>query len=107
MRHSAAFHRSMAASWMAGTESAYELEWHHGNAVFADIPESTKAQAAVRGYDPDRLERGRSHLHERFRSFTPAEVRYYGPYGVLSEMNLFDINEGCGLLATLATGRWD
>ncbi len=75
------------------TESAYELEWHHGNAVFADIPESTKAQAAVRGYDPDKLERGRCHLHERFRSLTPAEVRYYGPYGVLSEMNLFDINE--------------
>ena len=75
------------------TESAYELVWHHGNAVFADIPESTKAQAAVRGYDPDRLERGRRHLHERFRSLTPAEVRYYGTYGVLSEMNLFDINE--------------
>ena len=75
------------------TESAYELEWHHGNAVFADIPESTKAQAAIRGYDPDRLERGRRHLHERFRNLTPAEVRYYGAYGVLSEMNLFDINE--------------
>ena len=75
------------------TESAYELEWHHGNAVFADIPESTNAQAAIRGYDPDKLERGRSHLHNRFRSLTPAEVRYYGAYGVLSEMNLFDINE--------------
>ena len=53
------------------TESAYELEWHHGNAVFADIPESTKAQAAVRGYDPDRLERGRYHLQERFRILPP------------------------------------
>ena len=28
-----------------------------------------------------------------FRNLTPAEVRYYGAYGVLSEMNLFDINE--------------
>ena len=57
------------------------------------FPESIKAQAAIRGYDPDKLERGRCHLHERFRSLTPAEVRYYGPYGVLSEINLFDINE--------------
>jgi hypothetical protein len=75
------------------TESAYELRRHHGNAVFADIPESTKRQATVRGYDAAKLERGMLHLRKRFQSFTPAEVHYYGPYGFLSEMNLFDINE--------------
>jgi len=75
------------------TESAYELRRHHGNAVFSDISESTKAQAAARGYDAAKLERGMLHLRERFRSFTPAQVRYYGAYGVLSAMNLFDINE--------------
>ena len=32
-------------------------------------------------------------MHQRFQSFTPAEVDYYGDYGVLSELNLFDINE--------------
>ena len=47
----------------------------------------------ARGYDAERLDRGRQHLHQRFQSFTPAEVSYYGDYGVLSEMNLFDINE--------------
>ena len=75
------------------TESAYELRWHHGNAVFADIPESAKVQAAARGYDPARLERGMQHLRERFRNLTQAQVRYYGAHGVLSAMNLFDINE--------------
>ena len=75
------------------TESAYELIFHHGNAVFRDIPEQIKIQATVRGYDAERLERGMLHLKQRFESFTPAMVRYYGSHGVLSEMNLFDINE--------------
>jgi hypothetical protein len=75
------------------TESAYELTYHHGNAVFRDIPDATKAKAAVRGYDPVRLERGMLHLKKRFQSFTPAEVRYYGACGLLSEMTLFDFNE--------------
>ena len=75
------------------TESAYELRRHHGNAVFADMPDSAKTQAAARGYDPAKLERGLLHLRHRFQTFTRAQVRYYGAYGVLSEMNLFDINE--------------
>ena len=75
------------------TESAYELRRHHGNAVFADMPDSAKTQAAARGYDPAKLERGMLHLRHRFQTFTRAQVRYYGAYGVLSEMNLFDINE--------------
>lgn len=75
------------------TEAPYELRRHHGSAVFEDLSEATKARAAARGYDPDRLERGMRHLRERFHRLTPAQVRYYGAYGLLSEMTLFDINE--------------
>lgn len=75
------------------TESAYELAYHHGNAVFADISDGVKTRAAARGYDPVRLERGMHHLRERFTRFTRAQVRYYGAHGVLAGMNLFDINE--------------
>jgi len=75
------------------TESAYELRFHHGGAVFADMSAAERAKAVVRGNDVERLERGMHHLRDRFHSFTPAEVGYYGAHGVLSEMNLFDINE--------------
>ena len=75
------------------TESAYELIYHHGNAVFRELNENQRQQATARGYDSAKLERGREHLHRRFQSFTPAEVDYYGDHGVLAEMNLFDINE--------------
>ena len=75
------------------TESAYELVYHHGNAVFREMNESQKEAAGVRGYDAARLERGRGHLHRRFRSFTRSQVRYYADGGVLSAMNLFDIDE--------------
>lgn len=74
-------------------ESAYELQYHHGNAVFREINENTRATALVRGYDPERLDQGRQHLFDRFRSLTPAQVRYYGAHGVLSSMNLFDVDE--------------
>ena len=75
------------------TESPYELTYHHGNAVFRPLNDGQRREATARGYDAERLDRGRQHLHQRFQSFTPAEVDYYGDYGVLSEMNLFDINE--------------
>ena len=75
------------------TESAYELVEHHGNAVFTDISDVTKKTASVRGYDPVKLDRGMQHLHQRFQNFTPSQVRYYGHYGILSGLNLFDINE--------------
>ena len=75
------------------TESAYELIYHHGNAVFRELNENQRQQATARGYDSAKLERGREHLHRRFQSFTPAEVDYYGDHGVLAEMTLFDINE--------------
>ena len=74
-------------------ESPYELRFHHGSAVFQDIPDAAKIEASARGYDAARLERGMLHLRRRFHTFTPAEVRYYGACGVLAELNLFDINE--------------
>jgi len=75
------------------TESPYELRRHHGSGVFQDLAEGVKSRAEAQGYDPARLERGMGHLRDRFHSFTPAQVRYYGAHGVLAEMNLFDINE--------------
>jgi hypothetical protein len=75
------------------TESAYELSYHHGNAVFADLNDRVKEQAEVRGYDPTRLERGMHRLRDRFKSLSPAEVRYSGATGLLSGLNLFDLNE--------------
>ena len=75
------------------TESPYELAYHHGNAVFRPLNDGQRREATARGYDAERLDQGRHHLHQRFQSFTPAEVDYYGAHGVLSEMNLFDINE--------------
>lgn len=75
------------------TESAYELKYHHGHEVFREMTDVQKETAAVRGYDVDKLHHGRQHLHRRFQNFTSRQVRYYGDRGVLSAMNLFDINE--------------
>ena len=70
------------------TESPY-----YPIAVFGEMSPGNRAQAEARGYDVGRLDRGRLHLKQRFQSFTPSMVRYYGAGGVLSEMNLFDVNE--------------
>ena len=75
------------------TESPYELKYHHGSSVFCDMTDAAKDQGVARGYDVDKLERGMLRLRKRFQSFTPAEVRYYGAHGLLSGMNLFDIDE--------------
>jgi hypothetical protein len=75
------------------TEAAYELVYHHGNAVFAELSEAVRTRARAQGYDPERLERGRHHLQQRFRSLKPAQVRYWGSRGVLAGLNLFDIDE--------------
>ena len=75
------------------TESPYELVYHHGNAVFRELTESQRQATEVRGYDAARLERGRQHLEARFHNLTPAAVRYYGHHGLLSGLNLFDVNE--------------
>ena len=75
------------------TESPYELVYHHGNAVFRALTESQSRTAEVRGYDATRLESGRQHLEDRFHNLTPAAVRYYGHHGLLSGLNLFEVNE--------------
>ena len=75
------------------TESSYELAFHHGNAVFRALAQPELAKAAARGWDTARLQRGLSHLEKRFHSFAPAQVDYYGHYGLLQGLNLFDINE--------------
>ena len=75
------------------TESAYELTYHHGNAVFADLSDKVRQQAESRGYDSSRLELGMRHLRNRFKALSQAQVRYYGASGLLSELSLFDLNE--------------
>lgn len=75
------------------TESAYELTFHHGNAVFRSFSEADRRKAEVRGYDVTRLERGRHKLEERFRSLTPARVRYWKGKGLLAGLNLFEVDE--------------
>ena len=75
------------------TESGYELIYHHGNAVFRALNENQRLAARARGYEVERLERGREHLHQRFHRFTPAQVNYYGDHGALAALNLFEINE--------------
>ncbi len=75
------------------TESAYELEYHHGNAVFRELSETARSEAVARGCDVARFERGQRHVSDRFRALTPAQVRYYGAHGVLAEMSLFDLDE--------------
>jgi hypothetical protein len=75
------------------TEKAYELVFHHGNAVFREFSESQRRQAQVRGWDAARLDRGRQRLEQRFRDLSPSEVDYYGAQGVLAGLNLFQIDE--------------
>jgi len=75
------------------TESPYELIYHHGNAVFRALTEGQRAAAEACGYDAARLERGRQRLEARFHNLTSAAVRYYGHHGLLSGLNLFDLDE--------------
>ena len=88
--------------WM---ESAYELRKYHGNAVFADRPESTSTLAMARGYDLAKLERGMLHLRKRFQCFSPAQVRYYGTHGALSAINHLRYQGRCHLQVAPEKGR--
>ena len=83
------------------TESPYELQYHHNNAVFRELNDGQVAQVEARGYDVSRLNRGRTHLLQRFQSLTPAMVQYYGDHGLQAGMTLFDIDED-----TLYWLRW-
>ena len=75
------------------TESPYELDFHHGHAVFRELRENEREAAEVRGWDTARLDAGREHLRRRFHSFTSKMVGYYGVHGFLQGINLFDLNE--------------
>lgn len=75
------------------TESAYELIYHHGNAVFRELTDGEKETANARGWDATRLDSGRAHVHARFQSFTSRAVQYYGDHGFLQGLNLFDLTE--------------
>ena len=75
------------------TESAYELIYHHGNAVFRELRDAERQTAAARGWDPARLDAGRAHLHDRFHGFTSTQVGYYGDHGFLQGLQLFDVTE--------------
>jgi hypothetical protein len=75
------------------TESAYELIYHHGNAVFREMRDNEKETAEVRGWDAARLDRGRAHLEQSFKKLTSKRVGYFGHHGLLSTLNLFDVNE--------------
>lgn len=75
------------------TESSYELVFHHGNAVFNPLGEAEMEKATARGWDIEQLQRGLDKLAQRFRQFTPAQVDYYGHYGLLQGLQLFDIDE--------------
>jgi len=75
------------------TESAYELVFHHGNAVFREFSDGDRKKAEARGHDAARLERGMRHLRDRFQHLTPARVRYCAGRGLLAGLNLFDVDE--------------
>jgi hypothetical protein len=73
-------------------EHHYELAFHHGGELF-EVREYERERLAHLGADIDRLERGITHLYERFHNLTPSLVRYHRPAGVLAGLSLFDINE--------------
>ena len=73
-------------------EHSYELGFHHGGEVF-EISENEKPRLAQLGVDTSRMERGMSHLRDRFHHLTSAMVRYYSPGGMLGGVALFDLNE--------------
>ncbi len=73
-------------------EHSYELAFHHGGEAFA-ISDVDKPRLAQLGFDVARMERGISHLRERFHHLTPAMVRYYSSGGTLGGLSLFDLDE--------------
>lgn len=75
-----------------GREQSYELTFHHGGEFF-EIREEEKRRLAILGKDIGRMERGMSHLRDRFHHLDPSMVRYYSPGGMLGGLALFDLDE--------------
>ncbi len=73
-------------------EQSYELSFHHGGELF-EISEGEKRMLAVLGKDTGRMERGISHLRDRFHHIDASMVRYYSPGGMLGGLALFDLDE--------------
>jgi hypothetical protein len=73
-------------------EHHYELAFHHGGELF-EIREHERRRWAALGVDLARLERGITHLCERFHHLTPSLVRYHAPAGLLAGLALFDLDE--------------
>ncbi len=73
-------------------EHHYELAFHHGGELF-EVRDWEKQRLQALGMDTARYERGMQHLRDRFHRFTPAQVRYHQPPGVLNGLALFDIDE--------------
>jgi hypothetical protein len=73
-------------------EHHYELAFHHGGELFEIRPHERVWLEAL-GADVGRMERGIARLRDRFRSFTPALVRYHTPAGLLAGLALFDLDE--------------
>ena len=73
-------------------ENHYELAFHHGGELF-QLRDGERPQFSNLGFDIDRLERGISHMRDRFHNLTPDIVRYHAAGGTLAGLNLFDINE--------------
>jgi hypothetical protein len=75
------------------TEAPYELVYHHGNAVFAELPPAARERAEVRGWNAARLESGRAQVAAQFRQLTPSRVRCAAGRGLLAGLALFDLDE--------------
>jgi hypothetical protein len=75
-----------------GREQSYELPFHHGGECF-EIREEEKRRLAILGRDVGRMERGMTHLRDRFHHLDPSMVRYYSPGGMLGGLALFDLDE--------------
>jgi hypothetical protein len=75
-----------------GREQSYELTFHHGGELF-EMRDEEKRRVAILGRDVGRMERGMSHLRDRFHHLDPSMVRYYSPGGMLGGLALFDLDE--------------
>ena len=73
-------------------ENHYELGFHHGGELF-EIRDEVRATWSHLGVDIDRAERGMNHLKKSFHELTPSRVRYHATGGMLSCLDLFDLDE--------------
>ncbi len=73
-------------------EHSYELPFFKGGELF-EITQEERNKLAILGKDIGRMERGMTHLRDRFHHLDPAMIRYYSPGGMLGGLGLFDLDE--------------